>query len=90
MKTDNVFEYKGYLGSAEVSFEDGCLYGVVLSVNDVIAYSGDTVAELEQNFRDAVDGYLDVCRESSLAPSRPRRRLSPRTEGVRRMDLART
>ena len=51
MKTLN---YKGYIGSIEVSEEDNCLYGKVLDLpNDTeITYEGDTVQGLREDFSD--------------------------------------
>jgi predicted HicB family RNase H-like nuclease len=65
-----MMEYKGYCGSAEVSVEDGCLSGRVQFIADLVAYAGETFAELERNFRDAVDGYLAFCEEKGREPAK--------------------
>jgi len=69
--SDNTLSYKGYIGSIEISIDDNCLFGTVKFVNDLIAYSGDTPAELGQAFRDSVDGYLIACTESGMQPEKP-------------------
>jgi len=54
MKTLN---YKGYIGSVEVSEEDNCLFGSVLDLpkDTAITYEGETVQELRNDFENAVD-----------------------------------
>ena len=53
--------YKGYVGSIEVSDEDNCLYGKVLNLPEdtMISYDGQTVTELEDDFKGAVDDYIE-------------------------------
>ena len=65
-------KYKGYMGSVEYSEEDNCLFGKVLGLRkDCITYEGETVRELQQDFEEAVDAYLQSCAERNVAPSRP-------------------
>lgn len=68
MKT---FAYKGYQGSSECSVEDECLFGRILFVRDLVTYEGETVAELEVAFREAVDDYLSTCAKLGKAPDKP-------------------
>jgi predicted HicB family RNase H-like nuclease len=69
MKT--VFEYKGYIGSAEVSLEDDLLVGRLLFIRDVISYVAQTPRQLEVEFREAVDSYLQTCAEVGDTPDVP-------------------
>ena len=39
----NVLKYKGFLGSIEVSIEDGIMHGKLLYINDLITYEANTV-----------------------------------------------
>lgn len=66
----NTMNYKGYIGSIEVSEEDNCLFGHVLSLpNDtMITYEGETVAELRDDFHAAIDDYLAHCKENGIEP----------------------
>lgn len=70
MKTP-CFEYKGYYGSAEYSFEDKLLYGKLLFIRDLISYSAISARDIESNFRHAVDSYLESCAEGGREPNRP-------------------
>ncbi len=66
-----VFNHRGYSGTAEVSIEDGCLVGRVLHIRDIIAYEGSNVDDLRQAFQDAVDDYLAHCAEANKSPDKP-------------------
>ncbi len=68
---NNVFEYKEYIGSAEVDPESKTLFGRLLFITDVIAYSGNTVDGLEAAFREAVDDYLQTCKDAGDIPDVP-------------------
>ena len=65
-------EYKGYKGSVEYSKADNCLCGKVLGMSkDLIAYEGNTINELLQDFRDGVDSYISGCKADGIEPKRP-------------------
>jgi predicted HicB family RNase H-like nuclease len=67
----NNLEYKGYYGSIEYSNDDKRLYGKVLGMTkDSITYEGRTVDELENDFKDAVESYLEGCMELGIKPRR--------------------
>ncbi|MDR3261554.1 MAG: type II toxin-antitoxin system HicB family antitoxin [Tannerella sp.] len=65
---DNL-EYKGYYGSIEYNKADKCLYGKVLGMTkDCILYEGSTVEELENDFKEAVNSYIEGCEELGIKP----------------------
>ena len=66
-----MMEYKGYIGKVEIDEEAGILYGEVINVRDVITFEGTTVDEIQQAFRDSVDGYLDFCAQRGESPEKP-------------------
>lgn len=66
----NVLEYKGYIGSIEIDMQDDILYGHVQNLkntNDIVSYEGETLKELKEDFRGAIDDYL-----SSLENEEPK------------------
>lgn len=68
----NYLEYKGYKGTVEYSSEDDCLFGKVIGMSkDLIAYEGETVAELRADFEAGVDSYLEACRADGVEPRKP-------------------
>jgi predicted HicB family RNase H-like nuclease len=64
-------EYKGYFGSAEVDVEGNALVGKLLFMRDVITYSATTPKGLQKAFREAVDDYLETCKELGSEPDTP-------------------
>lgn len=63
--------YKGYVGSVEVSVEDGVIFGKLLHIRDLVNYESLTVSEIEDSFRAAVDDYLSDCEADGVEPDRP-------------------
>lgn len=59
----NTMEYKEYQGSVEIDLGTNLLFGKILFVNDLVTYEAKTVAALRKAFREAVDDYLDTCRQ---------------------------
>ena len=58
----NVLEYKGFIGSIEIDMQEDILYGRVQNpknANDLVSYEGETLKELKEDFRGAVDDYID-------------------------------
>ncbi|MGN0163011.1 MAG: type II toxin-antitoxin system HicB family antitoxin [Candidatus Ornithomonoglobus sp.] len=66
----NMLEYKDYYGTVEYSSEDNVLYGKVIGINGLVSYEGTSVDELRADFEEAVDDYIDMCREKNIEPQR--------------------
>jgi len=66
-----LLKYKGYFGSFEASVEDNCLYGKLEFIRSLVTFEGTTVRELEQGFSEAVDSYLESCKEQKIEPEKP-------------------
>ena len=64
-------KYKGYTAQIEVDETAGILFGKVLDIKDVITFKGMTVAELEKEFHNSVDDYLEWCQELGEEPDKP-------------------
>lgn len=78
----NILRYKGYMTMIEFSAEDGLLFGKIEGIGDLVNFMGESVKEIEQAFHDAVDDYLDFCKEMGKEPEKPYRgsfniRISP-------------
>jgi predicted HicB family RNase H-like nuclease len=64
--------YKGYVGSVVYAEEDNCFYGKVLGLRrDGIVYEGDTANSLKKDFEDAIDHYLESCKQNGITPEKP-------------------
>ncbi|MBL7635430.1 type II toxin-antitoxin system HicB family antitoxin [Atlantibacter sp.] len=67
----NTMTYKGYAAKIEYSDDDLCFVGHVAGIRDVIGFHADNVAGLREAFEEAVDDYIDYCREQGREPLRP-------------------
>lgn len=65
---ENTMNYKGYIGSVSFSDNDNCFFGKIEGISDLVNYEGESVTELRQAFHDAVDYYLDFCKEHNKEP----------------------
>lgn len=65
-----MLEYNGYNGMAEYSFDDQVFCGQIYGINDTVIYEGASVKELQKMFREAVDDYLETCKEMGKEPER--------------------
>jgi predicted HicB family RNase H-like nuclease len=50
--------YKGYFAKIEFDSEDRIFVGHIIGIQDVVGFHGESVAELETAFQEAVDDYL--------------------------------
>ena len=57
----NTLKYKGFIGSVSFEDEDNILFGKIEGINDLIMYEGESVTEIKQMFREAVDEYIESC-----------------------------
>jgi predicted HicB family RNase H-like nuclease len=64
-------EYNNYTGSIEYSQEDDLLYGKVLGIKGLISYEGKTGKELESDFIEAINEYLNDCKCEGKVPEKP-------------------
>lgn len=58
-------KYKGYEGSVEYSTNNGCFYGKIENIEDLVTYRAQTLEGIEKSFREAVDDYIEFCKEAS-------------------------
>lgn len=64
-------KYKGYIGSVELSIDDGVLHGKLLYINDLVTYEAESATEIVAAFEAAVDDYLADCEVEGKAPDTP-------------------
>jgi predicted HicB family RNase H-like nuclease len=63
--------YKNYAARIEYSDEDNCFVGHIAGINDIIGFHGDSVAQLQTAFKEAVDDYIDTCKLVGKSPQKP-------------------
>lgn len=62
--------YKGYIGSVSFSAEDEIFYGKIEAINDLIMFEGESVKELKRAFHEAVDDYIETCKQMGREPQK--------------------
>lgn len=67
----NLLSYKNYNGTVEYSKEDECLFGKVVGIKSLLSYEGNSVQELEQDFKTVIDEYIKDCEERGVQPEQP-------------------
>jgi len=67
----DMMQYKGYYGSVRYSDEDGVFYGKVEFIRALISYEGTNVQSLRQAFEEALEDYLETCKEKGIPVEKP-------------------
>jgi predicted HicB family RNase H-like nuclease len=67
---NNTLEYKSYIGTVEYSAEDRIFFGKLAFVTDLVSFEADNVKDLEKNFQEAVDDYLETCHQLKKPPKK--------------------
>lgn len=62
--------YKDFYGSVEYSASDECFFGKIIGTTDLVTFEGDSVQGLKSAFRDAVEDYLILCKETGKEPQK--------------------
>ena len=81
---EDLLKYKGYRASIRYSEEDGCFVGDVLGIDDIIAFDGQNIQELQAMFQESIDDYLENCAAWGKKPEKEYRgsfnvRVTPET-----------
>ena len=64
----NTLTYKGYIGSVSFSEKDNVFFGKIEGINGLVNFEGESVKELTEAFHEAVDDYLEYCKEEGIVP----------------------
>lgn len=67
----NTMSYKGYAAKIEYSDEDDCFIGHMAGINDIVGFHANFVAELHIAFEEAVNDYLQMCKQTGRAAQKP-------------------
>ncbi|MCL2198818.1 MAG: type II toxin-antitoxin system HicB family antitoxin [Defluviitaleaceae bacterium] len=68
---NNHLSYKGYTGTVEYTAEDDILFGKVIGIRGLISYEGESISSIKKCFVDAIDDYLEMCKQEGLEPQKP-------------------
>lgn len=62
-EVDKVYEYKGFKTIFHFSKEDNIFFGSLENIKDLVSFDGHDLIEVYQMFINAVEDYLDFCKE---------------------------
>lgn len=69
----NAIDYKGYVGTVEVDFEDGCIYASVSNAEGLyLTAEGNTPVDLEAAFKSLIDDYLTGAQDNGWGVIEPK------------------
>ena len=63
--------YKGYIAKVEYDEKARIFAGEVINTRTFITFEGTTVDEIEMEFHNSVDDYIEWCEEDGIAPEKP-------------------
>ncbi len=67
---ENTLQYKGYFTNIAFSVEDKVLHGKIEGIDDLVTFESDSILDIEEEFHNAVDDYLDFCKEVGKEPTK--------------------
>jgi predicted HicB family RNase H-like nuclease len=60
----DVLIYKDYIGSVHFNADDEIFFGKIEGIEDLITFEGNSVLEVKGAFEEAVNDYIELCKES--------------------------
>lgn len=70
-----ILKYKSFEGSAELDMQKKFCWGKILYIDDVVTYQSESIANLQKQFEEAVDDYIETCKLVGKEPQKPCRGL---------------
>ena len=64
----NTLKYKDYIGSVAFSEKDNVFFGKIEGIDGLVNFEGESVKELTNAFHEAVEDYLEYCKEEGIEP----------------------
>lgn len=66
----SILEYKGYHTKIEFDSEEFVLRGKIEGINDFVDFECEDLKDVEKEFQEAVDDYLEFCKEVGKEPDK--------------------
>jgi len=67
---NNILKYKNYFTKIEYSANDCVLHGKIEGINDLINFESEDAMGIETAFHEAVDDYIEFCKEVGKEPAK--------------------
>ncbi len=64
-------EYKGYIGVFDYDEDMDLFEGSIANIKDLILFQGKSMENLQFDFQDAVNDYIDWCKKRGKEPEEP-------------------
>lgn len=71
MMIKNVMTYQDYFCTICYSTDDEVFFGRIEGIQDSITFEGTSVKELKESFIEAVEDYLEMCKNLGKEPQKP-------------------
>ena len=65
-------KYKNYYTCIHYSKENKLFYGKLEGINDSVSFDGDSLSLIEQNFKNTVETYTNICVNTNKIPETPK------------------
>jgi predicted HicB family RNase H-like nuclease len=65
-----MIKYKGYKGLVTYDSKLKVFHGDVIGLRHVITFEGTNPSEIERAFKEAIDDYLNMCKEEGIKPEK--------------------
>jgi len=62
----NIIKYKDFIATVQFSEEDEAFIGHIEGINSIVSFEGQSVDELKQAFKEAVESYLAFCKRKGI------------------------
>lgn len=63
--------HKGYHAHVEFDASDEIFIGRLAGIRDIVSFHAENVADLKAAFHEAVEDYIDMCKELDRDPQKP-------------------
>lgn len=60
--------YKDFIATIHYSTIDEVFFGKIEGINDLVTFEGENVKDLKKAFEEAVDDYIELCKEVGKEP----------------------
>jgi len=67
---NDILQYKDYIASIHFSSADEVFYGQILGIDDLVSFEGASVKELKKSFQEAVEDYIETCKQIGKEPNK--------------------
>lgn len=67
----DMLKYKGYYGSVHYDADEPIFYGKLEFIKALVSYEAKDAVGIKKVFQEAVDDYLELCKQEKIEPEQP-------------------